>query len=450
MKLFLFTTFTLANLFTPLAHAIDFVESYQMAIQNDSKLKATEQRKIGISEERAKALSGYYPKVQLSLSKGRGETNAETGNFLSSGNRSYDTKNYNLSLRQPLFNKSLSADYDKAMANIEIQNSNYDAENNNLVSRLTERYLNVLFAQDTLDFDMVRETTLNDALVQSKKRFQAGLGIKNDINEIYAELEVVGANLIDDKNRLIASKRALENLLGAYPTELARIDFEKINTQPLDQSSLSNLLAQAKENNAELAAAKHQISLMTSEYDKNKAAHYPTVDLQLTRSYTESESNITIGSAFNTKAIAVQVNVPIYSGGFTSASTRQSAAFIEEAKENLNQKSKEISEKVVDAFNGINNSLALIQAYDRSLKANNDVVEGTKKAFLAGTRTNVDVLTALEKRDQAKLNYAKSVYSYLLNSVQLKELTSQINIQDIEYLNSLKLNGNTQSNFKLD
>ena len=48
MKLFLFTTFTLANLFTPLAQAIDFVEAYQMAIQNDSKLKASEQRKIGI------------------------------------------------------------------------------------------------------------------------------------------------------------------------------------------------------------------------------------------------------------------------------------------------------------------------------------------------------------------------------------------------------------------
>ena len=437
MKLFLFTISVIANLFISGAHAIDFVDAYQMALQNDSKLKATEQRKIGILEEKSKALAGFYPKIQLSLSKGRGETDAETGNFISSGNRSYDTKNYNLTLKQPLFNKTLSADYDKAIANIEIGKSNYDAESNNLISRLTERYLNVLFAKDNLDFNMVRKSTLNDALTQAQKRFQAGLGIKNDINEINAELEVVGANLIEDTNRLESSKRALENLIGTYPAELSRIDFEKVSIQPLDQSSLSTFLAQARENNAELAAAKHQISLTTSDYDKSKAANYPTVDLQITRSYSESESNITIGSSFNTKALAIQVNVPIFAGGYLSASTRQSAAFIEEAKENYNQKSKEISEKVVDAFNGSNNSLALIQAYERSLIVNNEVLEGTKKAFLAGTRTNLDVLKALEKRDHAKLNYAKSNYSYLLNFVQLKELTSQVSIKDVEVLNSL-------------
>lgn len=103
----------------------------------------------------------------------------------------------------------------------------------------------------------------------------------------------------------------------------------------------------------------------------------------------------------------------------------------------------------MDAFNGFNNSLALIQAYERSLKANNDVLEGTKKAFLAGTRTNLDVLKALEKRDQAKLNYAKSNYSYLLNSVQLKELTSQITIRDIELLNSLLSKGSNIINANL-
>ena len=323
------------------------------------------------------------------------------------------------------------------------------AENNNLFSRLTERYLNVLFAKDNLDFDMVRKATLNDALIQSQKRFQAGLGIKNDINEIYAELEVVGANLIEDKNRLDSGKRALENLIGTYPAELSRIDLEKVSIQPLDQSLLSTFLALARENNAELATAKHQISLTNSDYDKSKAANYPTVDLQITRSYTESESNITIGSSFNTKALAVQVNVPIYTGGYLSASTRQSAAFVEEAKELYNQKSIEISEKVMDAFNGLNNSLALIQAYERSLKANNEVVKGTKKAFLAGTRTNLDVLKSLEKRDQAKLNYAKSNYSYILNSVQLKELTTQITVKDIEQLNSLVSEANTQSKSEL-
>lgn len=420
------------------SHALTLAEAYAFAVEHDPRLKAAESNVIATREEMNKSNAGYLPKVQLSLSRGKGSTETETGNPLSSGSRDYDTQNYSLNLKQPLFNLSLSQDKNKAQAHIQMSQYQYLAENLNLFSRVAERYFAVLYAQDVVNNQQQTLKSFNAQLIQAQKRFTSGVGIKNDINDLEAEIAVTQAKIMESETRLITTRKNLQALMGiAAPDMLNQFDVAKVNALNLSDLTLDDYLSIAKKSNPQLLEAYHEIELNKFDYEKLKAAHYPTVDLVLARSYTESDSNITIGNKYNTLSGMVQLNVPLYAGGYTSANARQAATMIEVARSNADAKYSDISEKITDEFTRLQSSKSLIKAYQRAINSYELSVEGTNKAFLAGTRTLSDILQLQQKLDETKLDYSKATYDYLLSYIKLKEYTGEVKQEDFAGIDAL-------------
>ena len=64
-------------------------------------------------------------------------------------------------------------------------------------------------------------------------------------------------------------------------------------------------------------------------------------------------------------------------------------------------------------------------------------LEATQAGFEVGTRTTVDVLDAQRQLFNARTQYLRARYDYLLNVLRLKQASGSLQVQDLERINSL-------------
>ncbi|NTV16040.1 MAG: TolC family outer membrane protein [Chlorobiaceae bacterium] len=413
---------------------VDLVSAYQKALEYDARLGAAKADHLINKEEVGKARSQLRPSVRVNASRGRNATQYTniTGKTSSSY---YNSVNYGVSVRQPLFNLSSLAGYKQAKAAVIKSDAELQNEQLNLIIRLTEAYCNALYAEDNLDFSLVHTKAAQEQLNQAKRRFDNGFGTITEINEAQASYDMALAESVEIVNSVEYNRRELENLTGVYPDELCKLVPEKLILVRPDPLSVDSWIELAHSRNHALASAHQDIQIAKRELQKQRASRYPTIDLVGGRNYSESENNYSIGAIYDTYSVSVQLSMPMYSGGFASASIRQAHAKWLKAGEQFNGKERAVESDIRKYYNNVITSIAQIHAYEQAVKSQDIALTGTKKGFLAGLRSNVDVLEAQRKLLSSRRDLAKSRYQYIINRMMLKQSSGTLVPGDIEEVN---------------
>ena len=95
-----------------------------------------------------------------------------------------------LIVRQPLFRPAQMADVRQAEAQVADANALLDKEVQNVAVRVASAYLEALLAQDQLDLVLVQKQTYTTQLDAARKRFAGGAGVRTDIDEAQARLDM--------------------------------------------------------------------------------------------------------------------------------------------------------------------------------------------------------------------------------------------------------------------
>jgi protease secretion system outer membrane protein len=308
-------------------------------------------------------------------------------------------------------------------------------EEGNLIVRITEAYCNALYSYDNIDFSKAHLKASFEQLQLTKKRFEKGFGSVTEISEAQAAYDMALADGLEAVNGLEFNLRELEHFTGVYPDAICKLVPEKlVLTRPVPDN-VESWVALAHSDNREIAAARQEIQIARKELDKQRAVRYPTLNLVGSRNYSESDNNYTIGSTYDTYSISLQVSVPIYTGGYVSASVRQAQAKRLKAQEQLSWQERGVESNIRKYYNGVVSSIAQINAYNQAVASGETALKGTKKGFEVGLRTNMDVLDADQKLLSSKRNLAKSRYQYILNQLQLKDSSGRLSASDIDELN---------------
>ena len=205
---------------------------------------------------------------------------------------------------------------------------------------------------------------------------------------------------------------------------------------PASQNGVEAWIDLAMVGNKDIVGAREEIQVAWREVQKQKAARYPTIDLVGGKSYSVSENNYSIGSTYNTYSIALQMSLPIYTGGYISASVRQAHAKWIKADEQLRWRERGTESDVRKYYNGLLGSVAQINAYEQAVKSGEIALKGTEKGFQTGLRTNADVLDAGQKLLASRRNLAKSRYQYIMNRMMLKQSAGTLFAADIDEVNN--------------
>ncbi|MBD3670251.1 MAG: TolC family protein, partial [Gammaproteobacteria bacterium] len=134
-------------------------------------------------------------------------------------------------------------------------------------------------------------------------------------------------------------------------------------------------------------------------------------------SYTDT------GGAFareqNSSSLGLQFDLPLYSGGATSARIAAARARLQQVEAAEEQVRRRVTRIVREAYIRLKSDIERVKALSRALLSQSNALEATRLGLKVGTRSNIDLLNARRELVRAKNDYARARYDYLLSSLEL-------------------------------
>lgn len=408
--------------FLPAQAQDDLNGLYQLAVNHNADYRAALANTEAEREELTKAKALFYPKVQLGLMRGRGVTDRTTQTNIGSlnSNLNYELENYSFSVKQPLFNKETMAIYGGAKSYVSAQESLLEQENAKLILKLVSVYLETLYGQERVRLQQSKVEAVSQQLRQAEQRYQRGSGTVVEVSEAQSNLDVAKAEQIQAENDLLSNQQSLQILTGVSQPLSAEFVVDGLNRFTGAEYPIERWLDLARQNHPELAAATLEVDVARKDIEKKQAGHYPTLDLVGVRSYSQNDSNNTLGSRFDTTTVALQMNVPLFAGGYVNANVRQSASRLTASEETMTAKSREIEFNVRKYYQSLQAQQQSISAYQQAVQSASVALDGTQKGFVAGFKTNHEVLDAQQKLFANRLLLTKAYFSLISDWVNLQ------------------------------
>ncbi len=414
-------------------HAEDLMDVFKIAADYDAQLRAAGAVRDAQYQAKPLARSGLLPEIGAYGDLAYHNQSIQDSS-LGSPSTDYDSSHLSLSLSQPLFRRDRMVRLEQADWQLEQADADYTTARQDLVLRVATAYFNVLDAQEGVTFVRAEKKAIERQLDQAKQRFEVGLIAITGVHEAQARYDQARTDEIVALNTLSNNWEDLREIIGMKPEKLALLK-EQVPLEPPMPADVGEWRTMGLENNPVIKSASDATQVAQREIDFQYSGHYPTLDL--VGSYGASRFGEENLRDTNDGRIALQLNVPIYTGGGVTAATRQARYQMIASQERLDQARRAVDKEVRNAFRGVHASISAVNSLQAGIVSAKSSVEATEAGFDVGTRTLVDVLN--EQRDlfAAKRDYARARYAYVLQGVQLKVAAGVLGTEDLQEINDL-------------
>lgn len=431
-----YLTFILASigwLFSTPASALDLLQCYELALQNDARYQQARAETAAAREVLPQAAAQFWPNLSASLSRNKSATDRETGTSRSSDE--YLGGNYGLTLRQPLYRKQISAQYAAAGSQVESAEAKLERSHQELILRLTGTYFDALLAQNQFELATRQKEALAVQLHAAQKSFDLGQGTRTDIDDAKARYDMSVAREFEARQSIRVTRRQLEIIVNRPVEALAFLDAGRLSLDSPMPDNLEKWLANAEEVNPELRSLRADVEVARNEVEKAKAGHMPTVDLVAQRRKSISDSENSINTQYLTSQIGIQVSVPIFAGGYVNAAVRQALSNLDAAEQRYEVRRREVAAEVQKEFQKVEEGILKVRALEQAERSTRLSIHSNQKGFLAGTRTRLDILNAEQQYTNALKELATGRFEYILSRMKLLNLVNGLDEQQVRVVN---------------
>jgi protease secretion system outer membrane protein len=417
------------------ASAITLTQAYEAALQNDPTFQTAVQDATAGREYRVIGRSNLLPNVQAnySLSKNNSDLITTQSGIDFPSSPQYYSRSASVSLRQPLYAPQAWALYKQGSAQSDYNVAQFDARVQEMILRVTGAYCDALFAQDqvriaTIQRDMyIEQGRVNDHL------FAKGEGTKTDMLETQARLDLSEAQLLEALDNQTSTLHTLSTLVGQDVTSLDVLRPE-FRLAPLPEGGYEELRRVATIRNPELVAQAFSIEAAKQEVAKSNAGHKPRLDMVLSYTKANAESLNTYNQQSTARAIGIQLNVPLYSGGQVSAISRQAVAGLEKARSQLQATTDKVLIDLRKQYLAVVSSRSRIAALDKAVESGKLLVTATEQSIKGGVRINLDLLNARQQLYTSERDLAQARYNYLVASMKMRAAAGTLGADDVREL----------------
>ena len=418
--------------------AQSLVDIYQQALSHDPTLASALSANQAAQEliEQGKAL--YRPTVNFNAGTSVSQTDikytSSGSNPFRSGRSNFESYNYGVDARQPIFRKQNLVQMDQAATQVSQADKQLYLSQQSLILRTTQVYFEVLIAQDKIDLIIAQKAAILSQLDQAKATFEVGTATITDVNEAQARYDLILAQENAAVNEYEIAKRSVQAITGDIPQKLAPVKAD-IKTNAIMQS-MDKWLEVAAQNNLNIQIQQDTLKYSEQEIERAKAGHLPTLDA--VASYADTYSNGSasgFGSDLQTGTVGLQLQIPLYQGGATTSRVRQAVLNKQKALNDVEFARRQAELETQRAYLNLNTSIAQVKAYEQALISSQSQVDSTKLGYEVGVRTSVDVLNAQQQFFSAKRDLLQSRYNYLVNIIRLKAASGVVAELDLADIN---------------
>ncbi|MFN6961093.1 MAG: TolC family outer membrane protein [Rhodocyclaceae bacterium] len=420
------------------AFAADLIEVHRAASAFDAQINAARAQRDAGLEKLPQGRAGLLPIINLSASTTWNESDTTLRATGSTVSRNYNSNGWNVSLTQPLFRWQNWVGYQQAELAAALAEVQYVQASQDLILRVAQAYFDVLLAQETLATAQAQKTAIAEQLEAARKSFEVGTATITDTHEAQARYDLALAAEIAAENDLAVKRQALRTLTGKEFDALKGLR-QGVRIEPPQPADPGQWATSAESGNLGVQLAQTSYEIARRETEKQRAGHYPMLDLVATHGRSGSGFSSTTGGGVDVKSstIGLQFVLPLYAGGAVSSKEREAAALLEKARADLDQARRLAALAARQAYLGVSSGLAQIKALEAGVASSQLALESNKLGYEVGVRINIDVLNAQSQLYDTKQKLAKARFDTLIAQLKLKAAAGTLSEDDLAAINAL-------------
>ena len=445
-----------SSISSTVSYGDDLVTILNLALENDPTLKQAKANYLANRETMVQSRSTLLPSFGIQAATTRltsGPTDSRyvnipdpiSGDLVStriaddhSFRPGINNHNWGIGLNQSVLNLSNWYNFQSSQASDRAAAVNLAAQEQDLIMRVAIAYFDVLRAQELLETNLQEEEAAQTSLQQTQQREAVGLVAITDVYDAQAAFDLARNTTILQRDFLQSRFEVLEALTGqAHPNvDELQDDFPIVEVD-------GNLLQwenQADNNNLAVAAAEFNLTASRKNLKARKSEHLPTLDVSgfyghiVTAPIVNQGIEIGGGASDRTQ-LALNLTIPIYSGGATSSRRRAAEYQVLAAQESLEFTKRQLTQNIRNSYRRVNTDVLVIAQRQQSITSAQSRLDATELGAEVGTRNIVEVLLARENLYRALRLYADARFDYVIDSLVLKQVSGILTPQDVLDLN---------------
>jgi outer membrane protein len=420
------------------AFSTDLMQVYRDALINDQQYMAARATADALREKEPQGLSGLLPTISGTANTTWNENKYSASNQPQKINRDFNTNAYNVNLTQPLFRWQNIVQYSQGKLQVVQAEANFAQASQDLILRVAQAYFDVLYAEENLKAVRANKQSIAQQLEQAKKNFEVGTATITDSQEAQSRFDLASAQEIAAENDLEVKRFALSVIIGKHPGELNRLK-PQAELKPPQPASMDPWVDAAEKDSFVVQAQQAAAEVAAKEVERNRAGHYPTLDVVANYGKNNSALSFLGNDSLETTArnIGLQLNIPLFQGGYVNSKTREAAANRSAAQATLENTKRTAALNARQSYLGVVNGLAQVRALNAALISSTSALESNKLGYEVGVRINIDVLNAENQVYITKRDLARARFDTLLSQLRLKAAVGSLGEADLEQINSL-------------
>lgn len=419
--------------------AADLLEVYRLAQTNDPTFEAARYTLESVQQKLPQARAGLLPVIAANGNDNRTRANTT---FTDTTPLERDVRNWvwTLQLTQPLIRVQNIYAYSESEALVEQATAQFAQAEQDLILRVAQAYFDVVVAEDGIAVADAQLRAMGEQLAIARRGFDTGTTTITDVHEAKSRVELARSQRVTALNELETKRSDLEKVVGQMPDPLSVLRPSVVAPKP-EPDDPQAWIRQAKENNPVVRAQQAALSAAEATISKNRAEHLPTLDLTASYGGNYASGSLTTPIDYTTlarsKVVGVQFSMPIFSGGATSAKVAEAVANRYKTRADLEAARRQAGTDARQAYAGIANGLAQIEALDSAVESGKDAVKGNQVGYKLGIRINIDVLNAEQQLYTSQRDLTKARYDTLFQGLKLKAAAGVLSEVDLGTINAL-------------
>lgn len=398
---------------------VDLSRAWRLALEYDHNYLAAVSEQAASQTEEQQGRAALLPQIQAGYSRSKMSGKVVQPYFGESitSDLKYDSTNAYVQLQQPVLNYGRYAEYKRGLARAQEGNAVFTLKQQQTGLRLASTYFNVLLAYDSWQLQVALADSLQAQATALESLYQLSEGTSTDLEETQARLAIAKADIIAANDGLRVAARELQALLGGPVKNINGLT-PNFALPPLPSGGLQYWLAQAG-NNADVLAAQEAVTVADAEVDRATSRYLPSMDLVANYSKANSENLSSLSQRSNTFSVGLQLNIPIFTGGYNTANVSRTRSDKRRLQFTLSATQEKAQADITRFYTRLQGGALRIAALDTAVESSQLSLDSAQKSFLYGAVSNLDVIRTQDKLYQAKYELVQARLDYLLARLEL-------------------------------
>lgn len=419
--------------------AEDLYAVYRAASAREPVVQAARRQFDATAEKLVQARAAMLPGIALNASANRQQGEASF-NDAGYADRTVRSSAATLQLNQPLWRPALRVAHTQAELQVQQARLVLQQAETELILRVSQAYFDALVAQEGLAVAENQVNAVEQQLALAQRNFETGQTTVTDVHEAQARLELARAQRTAALTELSTRHAEIEKLLGYLPQALAPLAADAL-PPALARVEVQAWIDSAQSDNLQVRAQRLGVEIARQEVAKMEKAHWPTLDATAGYGRNASTGSMTSPSELASRSragqVGLQLTIPLYAGGGTQSRVREALALQEKAEADLETARRQATVQVRQAFAGVVNGQAQVEALAAAVKASKAAVNSNKMGYKIGTRINIDVLNAEQQQFVAQRDLHKARADTIMQGLRLKATDASLTEDNLQALGAL-------------